>query len=357
MTEARVNRYYPRPRGGFANITLPSGERVLLSLVDANLRVHKLILWGRIPARTLFVGDADHISDVAAAREPKLAELPVDAFFDDMIGRLANLQASETMLSWCTRLALTARDLEDCARIFWRASATPAPPRQETGDEPRWPPPGPNGELAVIRVFFDTGSGICLWTGNKIADDYYRGSAIELYRVPLSYDVEINLKGLIEEEEQSESWTAEQHAAFKARAREWIARLRAEAGHAVVIVNAMDFGPNAPENEPDDREPLPRVRFFFDAGSGCCMWSANAAARREISTYEINLSSLPLPKDLQDEGEALIQRQYTSIDWADPFSGKPWTDEQHAAFDAEASDWLARVRAALDGKVVIDDAR
>jgi len=355
--DAKVNRYYPRPRGGFSNLTLPSGERALLSLVDRDIRVHKLILWGRVPARTLFKGDADHISDVAAAREPALAELPVDAFFDDMIGRLQTLQASETMLSWCTRLALTARDLEDCARIFSRAAATPAPPRQERADEPVWPPPGPDGELAIIRVFFDSGSGICLWTGNAVADRFYRGSAIELNRVPLSYDVELNLKGLIEEEEGSAGWTPEQQAAFKERAREWIARLRAEAGHAVVIVNAMDHGPEVPENDPDDGEPLPRVRFFFDAGSGCCMWSANAAARRELGTYEINLSTLPLPKALQDEGEVLIQRQYTSIDWDDPFNGKPWTDAEHAAFDTEVTDWLARVRAALDGKVVIDDAR
>ena len=355
--DAKVNRYYPRPRGGFSNLTLPSGDRVLLSIVDNGIRVHKLILWGRIPTRTLFVGDADHVSNVAAASEPPLADLPVDAFFDDMIGRLATLQASETLLSWCTRLALTACDLEDCARIFLRASATPAPPRQERTDDPVWPPPGPDGELAILRVFFDSGSGTCLWTGNKVADRFYGGSAIELYRVPLSYDVELNLKGLIEEEEQSEGWTPGQHATFKARAREWIARLRAEAGHAVIIVNAMDHGPEAPEAEPDDGEPLPRVRFFFDAGSGCCMWSANAAARRELSTYEINLSTLPLPKDLQDEGEALIERQYFSIDWDDPFNGKPWTDEEHAAFDAEATDWLARVRVALDGKVVIDDTR
>lgn len=355
--DAKVNRYYPRPRGGFSNLTLPSGERVLLSVVDGSIRVHKLLLWGRIPGRTLFVGDANHVSDVAAAREPKLAELPVDAFFDDMIGRLATLQASETMLSWCTRLALTARDLDDCARIFARASATPAPPRQEQENDPVWPPPGPDGELAVIRVAFDSGSGICLWTGNKVADRFYGGGAIELFRLPLSYDVELNLKGLIEEEEGSEGWTAEERAAFRARAREWIARLRAEAGHAVIIINAMDDVPETPPVVPDDGEKLPRVRFFFDAGSGYCMWSANTAARRELGDYEVHLAILELPKALQDEGEALIQRQYTSIDWDDPFNGKPWTDEQHAAFDAETNDWLARVRAALDGKVVIDDAR
>lgn len=347
---AKVNRYHPRPRGGFANLTLPSGERVLLSLVDSNIRLHKLILWGRIPALTLFAGDANHISDVAAAREPLLAELPVDALLDDMIGRLATLQSSETTLSWCTRLALTARDLEDCACIFSRAAATQAPPRLERENDPVWPPPGPDGELAVLRVFFDAGSGVCLWTGNKVADRFYGGSAIELYRVPISYDVEINLKSLIEEEEQSERWTADERAAFKARAREWIARLRAEAGHAVVIVNAMDDGE-------EDGEALPRVRFFFDAGSGCCMWSANAAARRELGTYEVHLATLKLPQALQDEGGALIERHDTSIDWNDPFSGKPWADEQHAAFDVEATDWLARVRAALVSKVVIDDAR
>ena len=205
--------------------------------------------------------------------------------------------------------------------------------------------------------FFDAGSGTCLWTGNKRADDYYRGSAIELHRVPLSYDVEINLKTLVEEEEDSEHWTVEQQAAFKERAREWIARLRAEAGHAVVIVNAMDPDVDGQEKAPDDGEPLPRLRFFFDAGSGCCMWSANAAARREVGACEVSLSSLPLPQALRDEGEVLIQRQYTSIDWNDPFGGKPWSDAAHAAFDAEATDWLGRVRAALDGKVVVDDAR
>jgi hypothetical protein len=210
--------------------------------------------------------------------------------------------------------------------------------------------------LPILRVFFDSGSGICVWTGNKVAERYYGGSAIELYRLPLSYDVELNLKGLIEEEEQSESWTAEQHAEFKIRAREWIARLRADAGGAAVIINVMD-GLDMPADKPDDGEPLPRLRFFFDAGSGCCLWSANSAARRDISTYEVSLSGLPISKALQDEGEALIERQYFSIDWDDPFNGKPWTDEEHAAFDADASDWLARVRTALDGKVVIDDTR
>lgn len=353
---AKVNRYYPRPRGGFSNLTLPSGERVLVSVADNGIRLHKLIGWGRIPTRTLFAGDANHISNVAAAREPKLAELPLDAALDDMIGRLASLQADETMLSWCTRLALTSTDLRDCERIFARAAATPAPPRRQI-EEPTWPPRGPDGERAIIRVFFDAGSGTCLWTGNKRADDYYRGSAIELYRVPLSYDLEINLRSLVEEQEASEHWTADQHAAFNERAREWIARLRAEAGHAVVIVNAMDLDVDGQENTPDDGEPLPRLRFFFDAGSGCCMWSANAAARRELGAYEVSLSSLPLPRALQEEGEALIERQYTSIDWNDPFSGKPWSDAQHTAFAAEATDWLARVRAALDGRVVVDDAR
>ena len=122
------------------------------------------------------------LAEPAVRREiADIGHAEASAALDDMIGRLASLQAGETMLSWCTRLALTARDLEDCARIFSRAAATPAPPRQERPDDPVWPPPGPGGELAVLRVFFGSGPGICPWNGNKVAGRFYGGRAGRLH--------------------------------------------------------------------------------------------------------------------------------------------------------------------------------
>src|SRR5690606_3241234 len=71
-----VHRYMDRGNGGFANLSLPSGERIFLSLSPKGLRVHNLILWGRIPGRTLCVADARQVDQMVKVIARDIARLP-----------------------------------------------------------------------------------------------------------------------------------------------------------------------------------------------------------------------------------------------------------------------------------------
>jgi hypothetical protein len=53
-----LHRFDDRGQGGFSNITLASGERIVISVAAAGVRIHRLIFFGRIPGRTLHVSDA-----------------------------------------------------------------------------------------------------------------------------------------------------------------------------------------------------------------------------------------------------------------------------------------------------------
>ena len=86
-----------------------------------------------------------------------------------------------------------------------------------------------------------------------------------------------------------------------------------------------------------------RLRFFFDPGSGVCLWSANDAARERFD-YPIELVELPLSDETRQSGEELIGRFDTSLDWSDPGGPSPWTASDAAAFDESALSWLALAR-------------
>lgn len=141
---AHVDRYMDRGSGGFANLILPSGERVFLSLSPKGLRVHNLILWGRIPGRTLHAAEPAAVAQMVRvfAREiDRLPKLPDKAAMDSfLVTAMAGLQdpgtygrypADEdgnamTPLAALTRGVLDELDQASVVRRLSRAAATPA---------------------------------------------------------------------------------------------------------------------------------------------------------------------------------------------------------------------------------------
>ena len=141
--QAVVHRYIDRGDGGFANLILPSRERVFLSLSPKGLRVHNLILWGRVPGRTLYVGDAQQVAQMVKviardiARLPKLPDkVAMDSFLviataaikDPSVYRgkpLGEDENTTTPLAVLTRAALAEPDAAGLVRRLERAAATP----------------------------------------------------------------------------------------------------------------------------------------------------------------------------------------------------------------------------------------
>jgi hypothetical protein len=143
---AMLQRYVDRGASGFAKLTLRSGERILISLAASGLRIHRLMLFGLIPGRTLAVLDAGAVERVSTAlgREAaSLPDLPEKAGFaaflasaeaaiaDPAAYRLSPAAAGDTLpptrLALLTRAALAATDGEAFARRITRAAAMPRP--------------------------------------------------------------------------------------------------------------------------------------------------------------------------------------------------------------------------------------
>lgn len=137
-----VHTYLERGAGGFANVTLASGERILISVAANGLRVHRLILWGRVPGRTVHVANAAELRQavtVIARDVDRLPKLPdaaaIDALLTDAIAALKNATplrgprdsdgATLSALAVLTRAALGAADAPSFARTLSRAAATP----------------------------------------------------------------------------------------------------------------------------------------------------------------------------------------------------------------------------------------
>ena len=81
-----------------------------------------------------------------------------------------------------------------------------------------------------------------------------------------------------------------------------------------------------------------KLRFFFDAGSGICLWAADEAAREKYG-YPVALEALPLDSATVSRGEDLIRNFDTSLDWNDPTGPSPWSDADRSKFVSEATDF------------------
>jgi len=89
-----------------------------------------------------------------------------------------------------------------------------------------------------------------------------------------------------------------------------------------------------------------RLRYFFDAGSGVCLWSGNDAARAAYG-IAITPEQLPLPPETRQEVERLVAWYDTSLNWDNPAGPTPWTLEECARFNWAARALLQQLRAEL----------
>ena len=137
---ATLHKYIERgPGAGFANLTLPSGERLFLSLAKGGISVHPLYLRGFIPGRAIHKADAPSVEravNVLARDLDRFPELPNDAAMQALlVGATAALtdpgifskgpsdgNLPLTPLSILTRAALGQEDSAALVRLLTRAA-------------------------------------------------------------------------------------------------------------------------------------------------------------------------------------------------------------------------------------------
>jgi len=155
MSDPILHKYFDFGERALANVTLESGESVLLTIVPAGFAVHRLHLFRMIPGRCLFGANPVAMKQMIAVLTRDSRQLPplprakskhqddsaTHAFLDAALvdlkaaaenkpipGKVEALDLEnppERPLSLLTRLALTARDADDLVRLFERTRNTP----------------------------------------------------------------------------------------------------------------------------------------------------------------------------------------------------------------------------------------
>jgi hypothetical protein len=154
MSNPVLHKYFDFGDRALANVTLKSGERVLLTIVPNGFAAHRLHLFGMIPGRCLFGANMPAVKQMTTvlARDTELLPPlpPAKGKHQDDSATPALLDAAraglnaaadnkpipskadepdlanptERPLSLLTRLALTARDADDLVRLYERTRNT-----------------------------------------------------------------------------------------------------------------------------------------------------------------------------------------------------------------------------------------
>jgi hypothetical protein len=98
------------------------------------------------------------------------------------------------------------------------------------------------------------------------------------------------------------------------------------------------------------------LRYFFDPGSGICLWASSEQAREKFG-YPVDHWSLPLSENTRRWLNYLIAWFDTSIDWSAPGnSNDRWTTEELERFRSASRNGLALIREELHRQdfVVLD---
>ena len=88
------------------------------------------------------------------------------------------------------------------------------------------------------------------------------------------------------------------------------------------------------------------LRYFFDWRAGCCLWSANDAARTRFD-YGIVPEKLPLPESLRQRMNELMEWHDKALNWEYPPDPGPWRQEECERFNQAAKDLLTAIRREL----------
>ena len=95
-------------------------------------------------------------------------------------------------------------------------------------------------------------------------------------------------------------------------------------------------------------------RYFFDPGSGICLWSANDEARNKFD-YPVDLRNLKLSDNLLYKGYYVMAWYDTSIDWDYPPDPSPWSESERLQFVTASQNFLSKLREYLGAEFEIID--
>jgi hypothetical protein len=88
------------------------------------------------------------------------------------------------------------------------------------------------------------------------------------------------------------------------------------------------------------------LRFFFDAGSGVCLWAYDDEAKARFG-YPVESDMLDVPAELRDEIDQLVKDYDDTFDWDDPGSGQGVEPDRTMFGYEENPPFVSRVRALL----------
>ncbi len=97
-----------------------------------------------------------------------------------------------------------------------------------------------------------------------------------------------------------------------------------------------------------------KLRLFYDAGCGICLWSGDDEAREKYG-YPVELEALDLSTETIAFGNHLMAHYNTSLDWNDPGGPSLWTEAEYSAFYISVAQLLSRLRAELGDRFEIVD--
>lgn len=102
-------------------------------------------------------------------------------------------------------------------------------------------------------------------------------------------------------------------------------------------------------------EPRYRLRYAFDAGSGTCLWSADAAAE-EAFGYAAEPERLPLSPETVRRLHQVAAWHGESLNRDYPPDPGPWRQEECDRFNQAARELLEEVRRELGEEFTVEDA-
>ena len=75
---------------------------------------------------------------------------------------------------------------------------------------------------------------------------------------------------------------------------------------------------------------IPKIRLFFEWGGGV-LWCANDAARQRFDVGPVE-NKLPLPNEMQQRLQGMVEWHDTALNWGNPPAPSPWSKVEDVRF-------------------------
>lgn len=87
------------------------------------------------------------------------------------------------------------------------------------------------------------------------------------------------------------------------------------------------------------------IHYWFEWG-GQCLWGIGSETQEKFG-YAINAEELPLSSKTIEQLKELGEWHDTALNWDDPLSPSPWSEEEHLRFERVARDLLDTIHKEL----------